>query len=196
MAGMGVSSWPPGIPNTTYDRLTERAADGPPQPSPPDARRRKVALVAVVAAFIGVPAVWFWWSLGNGNPRSLVASFEVGQCIDEWREADGSWHSRPSDTVVKPVECNVEHDGEIVGRPLFVRAGSGAPSYGEMAAFADPECRRQVDAYAGNTAAALGLSVTFAYPVNQAWSAGDHSIVCIAGFAKASLFESVRGSPR
>lgn len=193
MVSMG---WPPGIPDTTYDRTVPQAAKGPPTPSPADARRRKVALLLVLAAFIAIPAAWFWWSLGNGNPRLSVAALEIGRCIDEWRGPDGSLISRPSSTLVKPVDCNVIHDGEIVGTTEFVAAGSEAPSYGQMALFAGSECERQLEAYTGAAPASSGLMVTFAFPDNATWATGDHSILCIAGFAKASLFESVRGSPR
>jgi hypothetical protein len=161
-----------------------------------DARRRKVALLVVVAAFIAIPSIWFWWALGNGNPRLAVASVGVGRCIDEWRQPDGSMTSVVSYTLVKPVDCNVMHDGEIVGRTEFVATSQEAPAFYEMASFAQIECIRQLQVYVGDTLANSGLTLTFAYPDDATWAAGDHSISCIAGFAKASLFESVRASPR
>jgi Septum formation len=143
-----------------------------------------VLLVLVIAgAAAGVAAV-----ITHGFQRrstvqyrqAAVFSVRVGDCID----------LTPNGRVVHILPCAKPHDAEIFG--TFHLTGTAWPGDATVRQEAATGCTIRLGGYLNPQLSASNLTQSYVYPGEQAWKAGERTVICEVRAISGSLTGSVR----
>jgi hypothetical protein len=153
------------------------------------------------AILIGVVAIVGWifgevFSAGRAptgeidRSGDMVASeLRIGDCFD-FKDSDFE-----SVDNVASVPCSEPHAYEV--SHVAIMPEGTFPGVSAIDAFAEGACFDSFDAYVGRSFVASALGVSWIYPGEDAWAAGDRTIQCFI-FAPTDdrLTQSVKGSGR
>jgi Septum formation len=167
------------------------------EPAEPDPSRRRrvlgtVATVlagAVIVAVAVVAAVFLFHRLHHAPaPRpGTVAVFGLrpGQCVN----------SAPNGTgVVTVVSCAKPHDAEVYSD--FRMPGSHWPGNAAISAQAQRGCQQRMTAAMKQPYALAGLAQSYIYPSQDAWAAGERTVICELRATQGKLTGSVQAVAR
>lgn len=169
------------------------------QPSEPSGRRRRarpptrretgagcgtaLAIVIGLAMSLGGSAVELLFD--GGSPGQTVESvatqpYEVGQCLDVTTYDPEAGQEVDTVDLVILSSCAGLHDGEVIAVPEMPAAPDGTyPRVIEFDQFAGPVCDAAFSEYLGVPAdAGFPFQWSFMFQWEEAWGAGDHTIVC------------------
>jgi hypothetical protein len=105
----------------------------------------------------------------NGSPAQVaLADLRLGDCVRDVTEG-------VSVTTLFVVSCGDPHEGEVVG--LFDLPSGGYPGADAVDKQAGDGCADRLDAYAPGK---KNLDVFYFSPLEEDWSAGDRSVICMA----------------
>lgn len=122
-------------------------------------------------AIIGLLAAAGLVASGCGALGS-VQVFTVGECLDAL-VPDGE-----EVTDLPVVDCEGEHLGEVVGT-VNVADADEWPGEAAHEAQADAECAPAFEAYVGRSYEESRFDMSYLWPTEASWGAGDRQIVCI-----------------
>jgi hypothetical protein len=119
----------------------------------------------------------------------FASELRIGDCFD-FKDPD----SESVDTVAS-VPCSQPHAYEV--SHVAIMPEGTFPGVSTIDAFAEGACFDSFDAYIGRSFVASALGVSWFYPSEDAWAAGDRSIQCFVFDPRNdSLAQSVKGSGR
>ena len=164
---------------------------GSPRPAPGPARHRRVVTIGLVALLVVViigaaASITAWLTHGfrsQGTVRyhqAAVFSVRAGDCIN----------LTPNGTVVHVVPCASAHTAEVFG--TFRLAGGTWPGTAAVKQKAASGCSSRLAGYLNPQLAATNLTQFYVYPGQQAWDAGERSVVCEVRATSGMLTGSVR----
>jgi putative regulator of septum formation len=122
-------------------------------------------------AIVGMLAATAIAASGCGALGS-VQVFTVGECVDAL-VPDGE-----EVTDLPVVDCTGEHLGEVVGT-LDVAEADTWPGQAAHEEQADSGCAPAFATYVGRSYEESRLEMSYLYPTESSWAAGDRQIVCI-----------------
>jgi hypothetical protein len=115
--------------------------------------------------------------------RATVFGLRPGQCFNSLPNGIGGAHAIP---------CAQPHDGETYG--VFLVAGHDWPGSAVLGSQARLGCQARLAGYLNPQLATGGLAVSYAYPNQGAWAAGEHMVICEIRGTQGKLTGSVRAS--
>ncbi len=178
---------PPG-PVAGPETVPPGPADGQPAAGPRRHRRWVTAslialiIIVLVAAGGGVAALLthgFHSKTTVKYRQAAIFSVRTGDCID--LTASGS--------TVQVVSCASPHDAEVFGT---FRLSGGWPGDSSARQQASAGCESQLSGYINPQLATSGLTQSYVYPGQQAWAAGQRTVVCEVRSTSGQLTGSVR----
>lgn len=143
-----------------------------------------VALACLVAgAAVGVAAVVTHGFRGRATVQyrqAAVFSVRVGDCID----------LTTNGRVVHVMSCTKPHDAEIFG--TFHLSGTAWPGDATVRHQASSGCTIRLGGYLNPQLSSSNLTQSYVYPGQQAWQAGERTVICEVRAIHGSLTGSVR----
>ena len=139
-------------------------------------------VIVLVAAGAGVAALLthgFHSKTTVKYRQAAIFSVRTGNCID----------LTASGTTVHVVSCTDPHDAEIFGTFQLSGAWPGDSSARQQAASG---CETRLGGYLNPQLATSGLTQSYVYPGQQAWAAGQRTVVCEVRSTSGQLNSSVR----
>lgn len=117
--------------------------------------------------------------------RGTVFGFRTGQCIDSAPNGIDATHA---------VRCAGPHQAEIYG--AFSVPGHRWPGNAALTSQARTGCGTRLGSYLNPQMATSGLTESFIYPGQGAWTAGARTVICEIRSTSGELTGSVRaGAP-
>ena len=167
------------------------ASSGSARPAPEPAHHRRLVTISLVTllvlVIVGVAAgITAWLTHGfrrQGRVRyhqAAVFSVRLGDCIN----------LASNGTVVHVVPCAGAHDAEVFG--TFQLAGRTWPGATAVEQKAASGCGSRLTGYLNPQLAATNLAQSYVYPGQQAWEAGERTVVCEVHATGGTLTGSVR----
>jgi Septum formation len=161
------------------------------QPDAEQPRHRRLGTVGLIAllvcVIVGVAAgVTAWLTHGFDGTvtvryqQAAVFSAQVGDCIN----------LTPNGAVVHVVPCAAAHDAEVFG--TFHLSGDKWPGTAAIRQEASSGCAIRLAGYLNPQLAATNLAQSYVYPGQQAWDAGERTVVCEVRSTSGTLTGSVR----
>jgi hypothetical protein len=139
---------------------------------------------AVAVAAAAAAAVLLTQHAHRAEPlRATVFTLRPGQCFDSLPNGIAGAHVVP---------CAHPHDAEIYG--TFRVAGHRWPGTAALGAQARLGCQRRLSSYLNPQLATSGLAESYAYPNQDAWTAGERTVICEIRGTHGTLTGSVRAS--
>jgi hypothetical protein len=139
-------------------------------------------IIVLVAAGTGVAALLthgFHSKTTVKYRQAAIFSVRTGDCVD----------LPSSGTTVRVVTCADPHDAEIFGTFQLAGAWPGDSSARQQAATG---CESRLSGYLNPQLATSDLSQSYVYPGQQAWGAGQRTVVCEVRSTTGQLTGSVR----
>jgi Septum formation len=177
-----------GPPAAGPETVPPGPADGQPAAGPHRHRRWVTAslialiIIVLVAAGGGVAALLTHGFHGKTTVKyrqAAIFSVRTGDCID--LTASGS--------TVHVVACANPHDAEVFGT---FRLSGDWPGDSSARQQASAGCESQLSGYINPQLATSGLTQSYVYPGQQAWAAGQRTVVCEVRSTSGQLTGSVR----
>lgn len=112
--------------------------------------------------------------------QAAVFSVRVGDCID----------LTPNGRVVHVVPCAKPHAAEIFG--TFHLSGTAWPGDAAVRHEAATGCTIRLGGYLNPQLSGSNLTQSYVYPGQQAWKAGERTVICEVRAISGSLTGSVR----
>lgn len=166
----------PYAPSVTKPPNTD---DVPDSPDPAPVRKKRLAIVALVAGLLGlaVSAVGFAVTAGDGDGDAAAPVAESGRA-SALGEGDCFQGFRQQGTKIfaRAVPCTSSHEGEVNGRPVLPILDY--PGDERLAAEGEKACRVQSSSlYAAGRDGEFTLLVD--RPDEKAWEGGEHAVTCL-----------------
>ena len=108
--------------------------------------------------------------------------FQQGDCLRfAGGEAGGDSAGGDAGNSIKPTDCSQAHHGEVVlSSEDFFGEDKALPPEARLQSIADTACTEAMSAYSGATPQQASVRMSFLYPTQETWAAGDRRLTCIA----------------
>jgi hypothetical protein len=111
---------------------------------------------------------------------SAAYSLQPGDCLN----------GNPNSGSFTVLSCSAAHQGEVYGR--FALAGAAYPGAAVVRQEVVSGCAARLTAYVNPQLASIGFSQEYVYPDQQAWAAGERTVICEARFDSGAISGSIR----
>lgn len=202
----GQPSWQAGQPYQQGQPAWQPQQGWQPEPPKRGGNRGGIILVAVLVGIlvvaIGAFIALFGSGLGTLADRTPVADVAVGECFDGVTagasETDNAAAQLALVLGVIRVDCAEPHDAELIARFGWSTESTDYPGTTQVEQFSADTCRLRFAEYVGTEFDFSQLEMTYTYPLEPQWAAGNQSFECIAlaPIGEDKLTGSVRNSGR
>lgn len=159
-------------------------------------------LVGVLVVAIGAFIALFGSGLGTLADRTPIGQIDVGECFDGVTagasETDNAAAQLALLLGVVRADCAEPHDAELIARFGWPTETTEYPGTSQVESFSAETCGARFGEYVGTVFDRSRLEMTYTYPLEPQWSAGERTFECIAlaPVGEGKLTGSVRNSRR
>ncbi len=148
----------------------------------------------IVAAIATTPAASVSDPLVGGTTSGSVPStapdrvaatdLQVGECVNDV-------HDTTSLLSLPAVPCTAAHEGEVYA--VFSLPAGPYPGQAAIDAQTQDQCRARLATYSPSAPTDPEVGISFVYPFERNWNAGDRQVVCIATAESGTTTGSIKG---
>ncbi len=118
-------------------------------------------------------------------PSPSPQALQVGDCV-RFVQTGG-----PDGSSLDEVDCEYSHHAEVVlASDQFFAGDDQLPAENRIIKLADTACAEAMVSYSGVSAQEAGARMSYLYPTQETWAAGDRKLTCIA-VAYDEAFDSI-----
>ncbi len=144
-------------------------------------RKRLVVIAMVLLAAVAIVNVFVVFTSRNEIP---VSNLVTGDCLAEF-------YTDPTQRVVEPVVCSVDHVQEVVGvfPKAFDETVADYPSDSSLQAELFNLCVPAFNEYTSLDYETAEFQIIGVYPDEQAWESEQRALICLAERSDKTLIE-------
>lgn len=143
-----------------------------------------LGVVAAVAT-IGIAYAVAQRTERDGGEQVSIADLGVGDCVNGAREAGSAATRLPT------VSCTEPHESEVFA--VFALPEGDWPGEDSVLQQADAGCYDRLPAYDAGASEDPSVFITYLYPTDVTWAAGDREVICMTYYIDGERTGSLRG---